>query len=227
MPLRTWVTTHDEILNHAVSAWDWTRELPEYQRDYRLMKKQKRTNLLMSPDPDFEKLLRRRWGVFPLPNPQAKTPSLEFIVGIGKLVNLNPYLTGARAKDTNFSMVVKGHYYKNSHYWKRDSMKPLPLLPREILMGLDPTKPVENILHQVREFLTLVRSVYNIKDSRPRTNDLLDQYKYHVKNSLGYERKDIESELLPPGTVSKDSEESLKKRLYRLRKKIAAVDAKV
>ena len=173
MPSKTFYERHDEIKKEVHNAWEWLRKISEYHKDYKCLKGKQ-------PYSDEDtKYCKKRWGFSPLDNPKDYL-SWGLLTRATTKLGYEPFNWGVDFK--NLSLLEMQAYNKKTH--KFECRQRLPPLPPEIIIGVNPYKPIEKILHHIKRSLNLIKEAYRIKPRVRPINFELD-YKVYALRGLG------------------------------------------
>lgn len=214
------VKRHDIMMLEAKLAWNWLRKLPEYKADYKNQDKLKGHTILTE---GYE--LKKKYGFYPLINPKFKYsyhhPPLEFFVAFGALLEQHPFDSGVDFKTVDYLELDACEHPKK---YRKYNYKPRPL-PQRLLIEIEPKKPINFILEQIERYLKRVKKVYKVKDNKPRVAELNLIYKNYVLENLGLKRRKIRK-MIAPFTDEANTNESKRKKAYRISKKVASIRTK-
>jgi hypothetical protein len=227
---------HNEIRHKAGLAWDWLRKRPEYKRDYDKWNKIKNSISSVAKEE-----LKKKYGFYPLINPGVNNkhfyiplskkeklpktnrrrlqPPLQFFIGF------NNFWFKEKAFESGVDYITLDYIdlniYRNPKRYKKYVHK-TKLLPDKLRIEIDPKKPIDFILSQIKNYLRIVKETYHIKDERFSTTDLDLVYINYVLENLKIPKRKIR-EMISPYSDTEIVNESRRKKAYRISKKLESI----
>ena len=183
--------------------WDWLRKLPEYKKDYSRQSKLEgfKEYLLSFKNPPSDVLnLKNKWGFYPLYNPSNKfLASFDFLVDVTLVFMKNPPTLAVRLRSSSES---------------------------ELILHIDPTKHISQILDEIKIHVHNVQNHYQIKTNVGPQNPYWDlAYKLFVAENLKWPQKrhSKELELNIPDYSSGNQKDARRKQLERAQEHLESI----
>lgn len=198
------VTGEAKLLNalkESMRAWNWLKRCAQYKIDYTY---QQTSGPSLSKK--FRENMLKTYGFYPLIDPFLKQPSdfhFEFCWMFGQIPSkssINP---------------IKPSYV-DIFLVSRKKIK--PVLPKQVTIQIDPTKPVNLILEELKKYLNHLRKTYKIKEKRSPMENLHMIYILRTLKNLGM-KEDRILKKFRDSLKDEATKESELKRFLRLIKK--------
>lgn len=157
----------------------------------------------------FQRKMVKRWGFFPLENPQSKYRPF----GLTQYIeSLNQKSIESAVKSLNIPLDV---LFINTLKIPKLTFKK-PKLPKELIVSIDFRRSNADIFAEIKHQLKVLRKHYRVKVGKEHFAEIKNSYTIKVGKQLGYEGKQLYNSDFMDGKKDPKNLESFRKKMERI-----------